>query len=401
VKSTAPRLQQAAGGCRLLPVLTMLVLFGFSEANTFAQGGSANINASAAFDADGVLWAVDATPDHVRVRRSDDLGDSWSQPVVVNAEPEPVSATGDSRPKIAVGGDSELYVTWTRPLERPFTGEIRFSRSLDRGREWSPPITVHVDRQQITHRFDAIEITEDGRIFIAWIDKRDLELAKAEGRPYRGAAVYFSVSDDRGASFRGDYLLAEHSCECCRIATRADGDGVLAFWRHIFEPNIRDHALARMNPDGSSSALRRATFDQWAIDACPHHGPSLAMDDRGQLHAVWFALGPENAGVSYARLARDQHQIRPDGRRTVGGARAEHADLAVSGADVAIVWREFDGREMQLWASRSSDYGQSWQQHKLAATAGLSAQPLVLTRAGRFYAYWNTLETPHSVVVLP
>ncbi|MCA1778263.1 MAG: glycoside hydrolase [Xanthomonadaceae bacterium] len=403
MKLNAPRFRHAgparvAKACGLWPALTILVLISLPAANSLAQGGRANINASATFDSDGVLWAVDATPEHVRVRRSKDFGGNWSEAVVVNPEPEPVSATGDSRPKIAVGGDGELYVTWTRPLERPFTGEIRFSRSLDQGRSWSPPITVHADRQQITHRFDAIEVTKDGRIFIAWIDKRDLELAKAADQPYRGAAVYFAVSDDRGASFRGDYRLTEHSCECCRIATQADGDGVLAFWRHIFEPNIRDHALARMNPDGSSGPTHRATFDQWAVDACPHHGPSLAIDDRDQLHAVWFTLGPENSGVFYGRLERGG---APIARRRIGGERAEHADIAVAGSEIALVWREFNGAGMQLWGSRSSDRGQTWSDTLLATTTNQSAQPQLLVRNGRFHAYWHTLEEPHRVLTLP
>ncbi|MDZ4349092.1 MAG: sialidase family protein [Xanthomonadaceae bacterium] len=361
------------------------------------QAGRPSLGASAVFDGDGVLWAVDAADDRVRVRRSEDQGRTWSAPVPVNAAAEPIAADGDSRPKIAVGTQGELYLTWTKPLARPYTGEIRFSRSLDAGQSWSAPITVHADRQEITHRFDALTVTDDGTLFIAWIDKRDQERAKAAGQPYRGAAVYFAVSDDRGASFRGDYRMAEHSCECCRIATQADGDGVIALWRHVFEPNIRDHAIARMNPDGSVSPIRRATFDQWAIDACPHHGPSLVKDAGGRLHAVWFALGPENAGVFYGRL----EDGRVDGQRQVGGDRAEHADLAVLGESVVVVWREFDGRSMHLKAMRSDDGGESWRQHALAATEDISDHPKALVHDGRFLAYWNTREVPHRVVPLP
>ena len=43
-------------------------------------------------------------------------------------------------------------------------------------------------------------------------------IAAGKGAKYRGAAVYFAVSDNQGASFRGDFKLADYSCECCRIA---------------------------------------------------------------------------------------------------------------------------------------------------------------------------------------
>lgn len=367
----------------------------------FAQhggtGGRPVLGASATFDRDGVVWAVDVQSEQVLVRHSRDLGASWSEPVAVNAEPEPIAADGDGRPKVVAAPGGELYVTWTRPLSRPYTGEIRFSRSLDGGRSWSAPIVVHADRQEITHRFDAPTVTEDGRLFIAWIDKRDQEAAKAAGRPYRGAAVYFAVSDDRGASFRGDYRLAEHGCECCRIATLADGDGVLAFWRHVFEPNIRDHALARLNPDGGSDAMRRATFDDWAVDACPHHGPSLARDDRGDLHAVWFTLGPNNTGVFYGRLGDNMVH----GQRRVGGEASEHADIVAAGARLAVAWKEFDGQAMLLRAMVSEDRGETWTEHTLASTHDASDQPRLLEHQGRFFVFWNTREQPHRMVALP
>ena len=87
-----------------------------------------------------------------------------------------------------------------------------------------------------------------GRVVVAWIDKRDLIAAvTAKAPPYRGAAIYYALSDDRGATFRDDTKLADHSCECCRIALVPHADGsVTALWRHIFAPNIRDHALARI-----------------------------------------------------------------------------------------------------------------------------------------------------------
>jgi hypothetical protein len=171
--------------------------------------------------------------------------------------------------------------------------------------------------------------------------------AKAKLGDYRGAAVYFAVSSDRGASFRGDYKLADHVCECCRLALAPANDGsVVAMWRHIFAPNIRDHALAQMYPDGRAGTLRRATFDDWRIDACPHHGPSLAADAAGRLHAVWFTEGPKRSGVFYGRLGN--HGV--EALRRMGGETAEHADLALIGERIAVAWKEFDGERSQLRA---------------------------------------------------
>jgi hypothetical protein len=366
------------------------------HAHSEMSGPRDELGASAAFGPSGDLWTVSKQGDHVVLRRSTDLGATWSTPLPVNATPEPIGADGDARPKIAFGPDGEIYVTWTRPLAKPYTGLIRFARSLDGGRKFDAPITVHTDRQEITHRFDALAVTRDGKIFVAWIDKRDAEAARAKGATYAGAALYFAVSDDRGARFHGDFKVADHSCECCRIALLPQANGtVVAFWRHVFAPNLRDHALATLHADGRIDGFRRATFDNWATDACPHHGPSLAEDSAGRLHGVWFDLGPEHSGAFYGQL----REGGVDALRRIGGEGAEHPDLASNGSRVAVAWKEFDGRQSRLRGMLSDDDGKSWRELDLATTGSASDQPRVLTSKGKFYVVWNTRQD--AIRVLP
>lgn len=358
--------------------------------------------ATAVFAADGTLWAVRSEAGHVLLQSSKDTGGRWSPAVKINPEPEAIAADGDGAPKLALGPQGELYVTWTKPLARPFSGAVRFARSLDGGKTFSAPLTVHADRQEITHRFDALAVTSSGQIVVAWIDKRDLEQAKKSATEYRGAAVYFAVSDDRGATFRGDTRLADHSCECCRLALRADGEHeVIALWRHVFAPNIRDHALARFSTDGTVQEFRRATFDGWAVDGCPHHGPAIARDARGRLHAVWFTGAEGKAGVHYGRLIDGTEGGKVEGQRKLGaGNTAAHADLAVSGERVAIAWKEFDGRQTQLFGEISDDGGEHWRRSAVAQTDGPSDHPRLLVKGRDFYVLWNTEKEPMRVVAL-
>jgi hypothetical protein len=358
----------------------------------------AELGAIAVFDSAGTLWAAHKVHGFIAVSRSDDAGRTWSKPVHVNAKVEVTDTGGDARPKIAIGPGGQIYVTWTKALSKPHTGEIRFSRSLDGGRTFQPPSTVHKDRDEITHRFDAIAVNGRGQVFVAWIDKRDLIAATAAKTPYRGAAVYYAVSDDFGASFRGDFKLADHGCECCRISlVTRDDDTVHAMWRHVFEPNIRDHAVTQLHADGRAGVVRRATFENWKVDACPHHGPSLAAQAGGPFHAVWFTLAPKKEGIYYGRL-RDQGV---DAQRRVGDDTAAHADLAVSGKRVVIAWKEFDGEHSKLRAMVSEDGGDRWKEHVLASTGGASDQPKVLARGEQFYVFWNTRNEPLSTTPVP
>ena len=393
---------------------TILFLFAFAAVvavrnraadtvhNHGAMGGDrlalAELGAQAAFDVKGVLWAVHKVSGHIAVSRSEDRGRSWQNPVLVTPAPEPTDTGGDARPKIALGPAGEIYLTWTRPLTKPYTGEIRFSRSVDVGRTFSAPSVVHRDRQEITHRFDTLAVNSKGQVFVAWIDKRDLAAVGDDPKRYAGAALYFAVSDDGGATFRGDYKVADHTCECCRIALVAQRDGtVAAMWRHIFAPNIRDHAIATLSGEGRASAVRRATFEDWRIDACPHHGPSLATDDSGRLHAVWFSAAPTARGVFYGRL----RESGIDALRRVGSDGAGHADVAVHGVDVAVAWKVFtDGRSL-LRGMVSKDEGLTWRETDLASVTGASDHPRVLVYEGRFYVFWNSSEKPLAVVPFP
>ncbi|MBS0308646.1 MAG: exo-alpha-sialidase [Proteobacteria bacterium] len=350
------------------------------------------LGTSAAVDAQGILWITSkesaGAAQYVVLQKSADGGKTWSAPQRIQSEPEAVSAEGENRPKLAIGSKGEIYVSYTKPLAKPYTGEIRFVRSLDGGRSFSPPITVHTNRDLITHRFDSMIVDRSGRIYVAWIDKRDLEAAVARKEKYAGAALYYAVSDDSGASFKGDYKIADHSCECCRIALALNPAGQpVALWRHIFSPNIRDHALVTLTPDGKLAAPMRATFDDWRVDACPHQGPSLAYGAEGTRHQVWFNVRNDEGGVFYASAPAGEGLRTP---MKLGSAQATHADVAVAGKKIVLAWKQFDGKTTAILAKISRDGGDHWHDTELAHTSGDSDQPRLLTHAGDILLVWRT-----------
>lgn len=348
------------------------------------------LGTSAAFDRQNRLWIVRTEPvdknAHVILQRSDDNGTTWQPAIRATTTAEPVSADGENRPKLAFGPRNEIYVTWTSPTSEKFTGDIRFTRSLDGGKSWSAPAVVHRDRQVITHRFESLLVDQVGRVWVTWIDKRDLGAAQAAKQEYSGAAVYYAYSDDQGATWRGDYKLADHSCECCRIALTLDAKGrAVAMWRHVFPPNERDHAFAVLQPEGKGVVVERVTMDHWKIDACPHHGPSLAITADGTRHAVWFNQVNGDGRVFYGRLTGSEPAaVRP---LPVGAA---HADVAARGNRVAIVWKRFDGTMTRVESWLSQDGGRNFTAGPTLQTAGNSDQPRLLSNDKATLVVWRT-----------
>jgi hypothetical protein len=372
----------------------------------------------AAFAPDGVLWVVGLNPARrLFVQHSADAGLTWGAPRLLDIGQDVVSAHGENRPKIAFGPSGHAVITYTQPLSRPYTGEIRMLRSDDGGRSFSAPFTVHRDRQLITHRFESVAFDAQGVLHTVWVDKRDLEALKARSRgpsvAYRGAAIYRNESRDGGQTFGPDIKVADHSCECCRIALApTPSGGLAALWRHVFEPNERDHAFATFaalgggTPHGAAAEGQvpagvpmRATWDRWALDACPHHGPGLAPAAAGGYHAVWFGIRAGVPAVRYGRL--DAQGAPASGVQALPDAAAEHADVISAGRNLAIVWRSFDGEATRLRAWVSDDDGRSFRLRDLARSADDNDHPRLVRRGDDIFAVWRTLKEVRVERVLP
>lgn len=391
------RLRSINGLLRAGLVLCLASLLGASaQAAGAAPHKAAALGSGVAFAPDGRLWWTGLDEQgRLFVRDSADEGRSWSAPRWLAAD-EHISADGENRPKIAFGPGGAVVISYTQPLAKPYTGAIRMLRSADGGAHFGAPFTVHADRQLITHRFEAIGFDARGILHVLWIDKRDLE---AQGRAYRGAAIYRNESTDGGAHFGPDTKLADHTCECCRIALAGTPDGSLAaMWRHVFAPSERDHGFARLDRPAAAEPVR-ATLDRWAINACPHHGPGLAAAAGGGYHAVWFGQRDGDMRARYGRLSADGQplgapQVLPD-------EAAEHADVISAGPRVAIVWRSFDGGQTRLRAWLSADDGRHFVLKDLAATPLDNDHPRLARRGEQLFAFWRTLEGAQVHALVP
>lgn len=341
---------------------------------------------AATFGDNGRLWLVSVQDGHLYVRHSDDRGATMSSPVRINSAPEAILGDGENRPKLVVRG-RDLFVSYTRGLAKPMTGDIRFSRSSDGGKTFSAPMTVNDNTDVISHRFDALVVGNTGRVALAWLDKRDLDAAQQTGKTYRGAAIYVAESRDGGNTFAPNRKLADHTCECCRVGLATDLDGTpVAFWRHIFDGGIRDFAIARFD-----EPLHRASEDGWRIDGCPHHGGDIAIDARGGRHLVWFTGAEGKAGLYYRRV--DGARMTPVHPFGDLDAQAGHPVVLARQERIFLAWREFDGKQHRIRVMVSRDRGDTWMMPAIrATTAGAADYPLLLANRDEAWLGWNTTD---------
>ena len=359
---------------------------------------------TAKFADNGDLYVVFSQHGHIYLTSSSDQGKSFRTPVVVNRNPELIYDDGENRPKLALGKNAEIYISWTHKTPGRYSGDVRFARSLDGGKTFDDPLTVNSDRAIISHRFDSMTLDHQGRIFLIWIDKRDSDQARKSEQEYAGASLYYALSDNSGASFLPNRKLVDHSCECCRIATDIDSAGsVVALWRHVYPVNIRDHAITRITAQQPSiqGLPVRASDDGWKIDGCPHHGPDLSMDDKDRAHMAWFTQGEKNKGLMYGRFDFN-HQQTELVSSIDSSPSASRPQVQVIGSRVYLLWKRFNGQQMDLLMSRSMDEGQSWSApESLATTEHGSDHPDWLRFGDRLYAAWHTQSEGLTLIPVP
>jgi hypothetical protein len=354
-----------------------------------------------AFDRAGKLWAVFDHNGTIYVTHAPSAHADFRPPVAVNGTPEPIDANGENRPKIAFGAGREIYLSWTRKIAGGYNGEIRFSRSLDGGISFDPVRTINDDGLVTGHRFETLFVDTHGNVYLAWIDKRDLQGLNDSEREFAGAAIYYTVSQDSGNSFAENRRVAANSCECCRIAAAETPQGDVAlFFRQIFDQHVRDHGLAIVGPDGVVKPMRRVTQDDWRIDACPHHGPSMLSAGNGEYHLAWFTGGEQRKGIFYGRYDDNSGTLN---RLTEisRAATAGHPFLGLAGDHLLLVWKEFDGQQTNAYLVESGDDGATWGERQLiASTAGGSDHPFLIARDNSSFLSWKTVDDGLRIIKL-
>jgi hypothetical protein len=390
---------------RLFLLFCLLLSLNAHAHEAHTQHATSQLAVSVTIDEAGKLWRASVHDGFVHVDSSIDSAKTFSKPVKVNLAAMKVGADGEARPKIAISPEGNIYLTWTQALKTPYAGYIWFARSINGGKTFEKPYIVHTDLAEITHRFDALNVSPNGDITVTWVDKRDLLAAKATGKKYDGAAIYYAVSTDSGKTFAAEKKLADSSCECCRIVTTNKPDGTtVILWRHVFEGSERDHNIAEIPKAGEKPEPHRATFGHWVIDGCPHHGAALASGGEGKdwwgYHMAYFDGNDRKPGLYYSRMDGVAWVASPAKKFGDNSKQAGHPAILSSGEGVWLVWREIKDGKSSILGMHSDDGGKSWNEARtLANTSQKADYPFLLRHQNKPFLVWNTQQ--EGLQVLP
>jgi len=331
--------------------------------------------------------------------RSEKPGGPLGTAVSVN-QPSESPYYRQEAPALIVRGQ-DVFVTWskTHPKmtpDKPFSGELRLSRSGDGGRSFGPSTLVNDDGQVIQHTFDAMQIASDGVLHFAWIDGR-------EGKKEPGTFV--ARSSDQGRTITKNFKVDDNTCVCCRtsIATSADGTVYVA-WRKIFEGNIRETVVSRSTDGGLTfSAPVVVGNDRWVYQACPHRPASLGVDRFGRLYVVWYTEGADETPAIYLAYSDDQGKTFSEKTQLnrSKGTFPDHPQMAVDPQGrVMVIWEEESPVRREIVMSHSLDRGQSFSQPRKLNEKHGQTPTIAVNHQGTVVMGWKEHAMPaHRLVV--
>ena len=291
--------------------------------------------------------------------RTEKSGGPIGAPVKVN-QPTEAPYMRQEAPALAVVGH-EVFLTWalTHPKltsDKPFSNELRLSRSTDGGKTFLPSILVNDDEQVIGHGFDSIHVAADGAVHMAWIDGR-------EGKQESGTFV--TRSTDHGRTVAKNLKVDENTCVCCRTSLTTGPDGTLyVAWRKILPDDLRETVVARSTDGGSTfSSPVIVGQDRWVFPGCPHRPASIGTDRLGRLYVVWYTEGVDETPAVFLAYSDDRGDtFSPKQKLNVSkGTFPDHPQMAVDPEGrIIIVWEEQSPVRREVVMSVSLDRGQTF-----------------------------------------
>ena len=349
----------------------------------------------------GRIWSTWSAGQYLYLNYSDDLGQSYSAPMLVNTVAEKISTRGENRPKIAIDGTGNVYLSWVTPLSKRFSANVRFSYFSVHDNKMSKVVTVNNDNLLTGHSFNEMVVTQQGDVYISWLDGRAKFAAAKKGVRLRNSEIYLAHANFlTGKTTFDNNFLTQGTCVCCRLAMDLDGNDLpMLMWRHIFGDNYRDHGFLTMKNQAQANPPKRVSFENWQINGCPHQGPSMVRETRGdnlnRVHMTWFNSAPDASGLFYAYSDDNGVTMSKVNNFAKKTNHPEHPFIAENlvtkeaHRTLQLVWREFDSSTYKIYYQSSAN-GQQWSDAiTIAEAKGGVDYPYILQHPTGNYLHWQ------------
>jgi len=321
-----------------------------------------------------VVWMDNTTGNwEIYFRRSSDSGVTWmtSKRLTHNA--------GDSMFPSVAASDDNVYVTWHD--ETPGQLDIYFRRSTDSGATWE-------SAKRLTNNTGSSQTTRvamsGSNVYVCWSDNTP-----------GNCEIYFRKSTDSGATWMAAKRITNNFGYSLFPAIATDGANIYAAWGDSTPGNFAIYFKKSTDEGSHWGAVKRLSKSSyyWDTPAMAVNGSSIflaCLSNSTGNNEIHFTKS-EDSGATWASF-----QQMTD---TSGDSQAPK--IAVSGANVYLVWYDDDPGNDEVYFRKSASSGDSWgSAQRLTTNAGDSAYPTVAVNAVNVYvAYHDTLQGDTEIYV--
>jgi hypothetical protein len=322
---------------------------------------------------------------------------AWSEPRTIATGGDWFVNWADT-PHIAATADGALWAHWLqKSAAATYAYDVALSRSDDGGETWSVPVLVNDDGTPTEHGFVSLWPDGGDGIGIAWLDGRHMHGDGSHTGHGGGEAMMTlrSARFDATLARHDERELDASVCDCCQTDSALTVRGRLLVYRDRTVDEIRDIYAVRQGGAGWGTP-RRVHADDWTMPACPVNGPAVAA--RGSDVVVgWYTAAGGTPRVLVAR-STDAGDSFAAPLELDAGAHVQGRIAVALGANAAwALWTREDrvGQTLQL-ARLAPDLSRELQRIEVARLEGRGRATgfpqLILVDGKPFVAWTDVIE---------
>lgn len=119
---------------------------------------------------------------------------------------------------------------------------------------------------------------------------------------------------------------------------------------------------------------------------------SIASDDAGRVHVVWYDKRDGNSQIYYKRSTGGGENWEPDVRLSQDPAWREHPAIAASGNYVYVVWHDSRNEGLDIYFKFSSDGGSTWSGEIPLTSDGGSVFAAIAAQGENVQVIWSSYQ---------
>ena len=142
----------------------------------------------------------------------------------------------------------------------------------------------------------------------------------------------------------------------------------------------------------------RLTFDQASTQLSFNFAWSVAADDEGGVHVVWYESGDSPSRIFYKRSTDGGTTWEQEIELAENPTGSEHPSIAASGRKIYVVWHEFHPRGSSIAFRRSTDRGSSWGDVMTLSASGASAHTSIAADGPHVQIVWGDTRSGNAEI---